>query len=86
MFLPREFCLIKLERIIYSRKFFISIIFKFSMAQQQGMQMPGVFGGLMRYDEEFNSRFMLSPGQVIAFIVFIVALVIILKTFFPVVA
>lgn len=53
------------------------------MAKQQQMQMPGVFGGLMRYDEEYSSRFMLSPGQVIGIIVALVVLVILLKTFFP---
>jgi len=55
------------------------------MAKDSKMQMPGVFGGLMRYDEEFTSRFMLSPAQVIGFIVSVVILVIALKVFFPVV-
>ena len=55
------------------------------MAQDNKMSMPGVFGGLMRYDEEFTSRFMLSPAQVIGFIVSIIVLVIALKVFFPVV-
>ena len=55
------------------------------MAQDNKMSMPGVFGGLMRYDEEFTSRFMLSPGQVVGFIISIIVLVIALKVFFPVV-
>jgi len=56
------------------------------MSQQQTMQMPGVFGGLMRYDEEYNSKFMLSPAQVIGFIVAIIVIVIVVKTFWPIVA
>jgi preprotein translocase subunit Sec61beta len=48
------------------------------------MQMPGVFGGLMRYDEEYKSRFMLSPAVVIGFIIAIIILVIVLKIFFPI--
>ncbi len=54
------------------------------MAQQSGVQMPGVFGGLMRYDEEYTSRFMLSPGQVLGLIVAVIALVISLRVFFPI--
>ena len=44
--------------------------------------MPGAFGGLMRYDEEYQSRFMLNPTTVIIFIVLIIFLVLILKAFF----
>jgi preprotein translocase subunit Sec61beta len=47
------------------------------------MQMPGVFGGLMRYDEEYKSRFMISPAAVIGFIIAIIVLVLVLKIFFP---
>ena len=53
------------------------------MAQNK-INMPGAFGGLMRYDEEYKSRFMLSPWHVIAFIIAITFLVILLKLFFPV--
>tara|TARA_Y100000310_G_C20312905_1_gene637055 strand:- start:399 stop:650 length:252 start_codon:yes stop_codon:yes gene_type:complete len=48
------------------------------------MQMPGVFGGLMRYDSEYKSRFMFSPTTVVAFLVIIILLVLILKMFWPV--
>ena len=54
------------------------------MAQEQKMQMPGVFGGLMRYDSEYKSKFMFSPTAIIAFIVAIVLFVLVLKIFFPV--
>ena len=47
------------------------------------IQMPGAFGGLMRYDDEYSSSFMLSPTTVIAFIVAVIAFVLILKIFFP---
>jgi preprotein translocase subunit Sec61beta len=54
------------------------------MAQQQGMQMPGAFGGLMRYNEEYKSKFMIKPSQVVLFIILIVAFVAIMKIFFPI--
>ena len=54
------------------------------MAQQQRIHMPGAFGGLMRYDDEFKSRFMISPAVVIGAIIAIILLVIALKIFFPV--
>jgi preprotein translocase subunit Sec61beta len=54
------------------------------MAQDNKLQMPGVFGGLQRFDEEYTSRFLLSPMQVIAYVVAIIVLVLILKSFFPI--
>lgn len=54
------------------------------MAKDNKIQMPGVFGGLMRYDEEFSSRFMISPTQVIGFIVVIILFVLGLKFLFPI--
>lgn len=53
------------------------------MAQQNKMQMPGVFGGLMRYDEEYTSRFLLTPGQVVGGLVALVVFVLGLKFLFP---
>lgn len=54
------------------------------MAKQQQMHMPGVFGGLMRYDSEYKSNFIFSPAAVIAFVVAVIAFVLILKIFFPI--
>ncbi len=54
------------------------------MAQDGRMGMPGVFGGLMRYDSEYKSRFMISPGAVIAFVVAVVAFIFLIRIFFPV--
>ena len=51
------------------------------MTQNQ-MQMPGSFGGLMRYNEEYESRFMISPAQVILFVILVVGFVAVLKMFF----
>ena len=45
------------------------------------VQMPGVFGGLMRY--EFESKFMFSPTSVMGFIVALILFVIAIKIFFP---
>lgn len=55
------------------------------MANDNKISMPGVFGGLMRYDEEYNSKFMMSPKAVIAFIIATIVFVVILKVFWPVV-
>ena len=54
------------------------------MAQQnQGISMPGGFGGLMRYSEEYESKFMLKPAHVIAFVVLIVFLRFVFPMIFP---
>jgi len=53
------------------------------MARENKLQMPGAFGGLMRYDEEYNSRFMMKPGHVIAFLVLIILVVIGMKLTLP---
>jgi preprotein translocase subunit Sec61beta len=49
------------------------------------INMPGAFGGLVRYDEEYESKFKISPAHVIAFVVLILIFVIFLKLFFPIV-
>lgn len=45
--------------------------------------MPSGMGGLMRYDAEYASRFMISPVAVIGFIVAVLVFVIALKVLFP---
>lgn len=45
------------------------------------ISMPGPFGGLMRYDEEYNSRFMITPVQALGFVIAIVLFVLALKLF-----
>ena len=54
------------------------------MVEQSKIQMPSGFGGLMRYDEEYTSRFMISPTQVIGFLILILLIVFGLNLFWPV--
>ena len=55
------------------------------MAKDQQMQMPGVFGGLMRYNDEYKSTLMFKPWHIIGFIVVLAVVVIALKILFPIV-
>lgn len=48
------------------------------MAQEQ-MSMPGVFGGLMRYNEEYKSKIMLKPGVAIAGVIAFGILILVLN-------
>jgi preprotein translocase subunit Sec61beta len=42
------------------------------MAKDNRIQMPAGFGGLMRYNEEYESKFNLTPTHVIGIIIAIV--------------
>jgi preprotein translocase subunit Sec61beta len=42
--------------------------------QNSGINLPGGFGGLVNYKEEYESKFMLKPTHVIGFIIMIVLL------------
>ncbi|MBI2631713.1 preprotein translocase subunit Sec61beta [Candidatus Pacearchaeota archaeon] len=53
------------------------------MASDNKISMPGAFGGLMRYDEEYNSKFIFTPTQIIGFVIVIVIFVLLLKLFWP---
>jgi len=46
------------------------------------MSMPSGFGGLLRYDEEYTSRFILKPIHVLIFIGLVVVFRIALGWFF----
>jgi preprotein translocase subunit Sec61beta len=48
------------------------------------ISMPGGFGGLMRYDEEYSSKFMITPAHVMVFLATIVTFVVCLKLFWPI--
>ena len=48
------------------------------------ISMPGVFGGLMRYDEEFSSRFKISPAAVIGFVIVVILAVVGLNFIWPI--
>ena len=43
------------------------------MAQTNSVQMPAGFGGLTRFNEEYESKFNLKPLHVILFVILIVA-------------
>ena len=43
------------------------------------ISMPGTFGGLMRYDDEYESKFKISPTQVIGCIIVLIIFVAVLK-------
>ena len=46
------------------------------------VSMPSGFGGLTRYDEEYESRFPLKPTHIIAFVILIVGFRIALSLFY----
>jgi preprotein translocase subunit Sec61beta len=46
------------------------------------INMPAGFGGLMRYSEEYSSKFNLKPTHVVIFIILIIALRVALPFFF----
>jgi len=48
--------------------------------------MPSSGGGLMRYNEEYDSSIMLKPAHIILFIILVLALAAVLKIFFPITA
>ena len=49
---------------------------------QNQINLPGGFGGLVSYKEEYDSRFMLKPAHVVAFIILIIAFRVGLKYMF----
>jgi len=50
-----------------------------------GIQLPSTFAGITRFKEEYHSKIRFSPIVVIGFVIVIVALVILLRMFYPVV-
>jgi len=49
----------------------------------QGLSMPSSGGGLMRYNEEYKSKFMLKPSSVVLFIILLIVASVVLKIFWP---
>jgi preprotein translocase subunit Sec61beta len=47
----------------------------------ESVNLPGAFGGLMRYSEEYESKIMLKPMHIIIFVILIIALRIFLPFF-----
>lgn len=52
------------------------------MAEQ--MNMPSGMGGLLRYNEEYPSKFLLKPAHVVAFVISLIVFAIGLRFFFPI--
>jgi len=52
------------------------------MASDNKISMPGAFGGLMRYDEEYATKFPMKPAHVIGFVILIVLFRIALNWFY----
>lgn len=50
----------------------------------EGISMPAGFGGLMRYNEEYESKLKLEPIHVIGFVVIIILFVIALNLFWKI--
>jgi len=48
----------------------------------EGVSMPAGFGGLMRYKEEYDSKFKFGPGAVVAMIIFVIAFTVGLRLFY----
>ena len=48
------------------------------------ISMPGSFGGLMRYNEEYDSKLKMSPAFVIFLVILVIAFVLGLTLFFPI--
>lgn len=53
------------------------------MAEDNKIRLQG-FGGLVRYDEEYQSKFMISPAQVIGYVIAVIIGVVALKVFWPI--
>ncbi len=51
---------------------------------KDSINLPGGFGGLMRYNEEYDSKLKMKPVHVIIFIILVMVFVLGLKIFFPV--
>lgn len=54
------------------------------MARNNGINLPGGFGGLMRFNEEYESKIKFKPAHIIVFLILIVLFVIALNIFWPI--
>ena len=61
-----------------NRKFFISYSFLLNMAKPS-IRLPGSFGGIQRYSEEYKSKFQIKPMHVVIIIAIVAATALILK-------
>ncbi len=47
----------------------------------EGVNLPGAFGGLVRYNEEYDSKINLKPSHIILFVILIMAFRVLLPFF-----
>jgi preprotein translocase subunit Sec61beta len=52
------------------------------MASDNKINLPGSFGGLMRFSEEYSSYINLKPAHVIVFVVLIIAIRVVMPWIF----
>ena len=52
------------------------------MAQDNKVNLPGGFGGLMRYSEEYSSYINLNPTHVVLLVILIIAMRIVMPFIF----
>jgi len=52
--------------------------------KDNSVNMPGLFGGLVRYNEEYDSIFKFTPTQVMIFVAAIALGVLVLEFLFPI--
>lgn len=52
------------------------------MAQSGGISTPSGMGGLMRYNEEYQSKLQISPKVVVAMIIAVIVIMTIVKIVF----
>ena len=49
---------------------------------ENSMNMPSGFGGLTRFNEEYNSKFKFGPGVVVGMIIAVIVFVVGLRLFY----
>jgi len=54
------------------------------MAQDNKIHLPGGFGGLMRFQDEYESKFYFKPMHIVLFIILIIGMRIVLPFIFKV--
>lgn len=54
------------------------------MGKDSGVNLPGGFGGLVRFNEEYESKIQIKPAHVIVFVVLIIVFVLTLNVFWPI--
>lgn len=48
------------------------------------INVPAGFGGLVRYNEEYESKLKLKPEHIVIFIILVIVFVAVLKIFWPI--